>query len=313
MAGAQAVARSIMSVDLEDWFQVENLKAVVSRESWGEREYRVEAATETLLEIFAETETQATFFCLGWVAERSPELIRRVQAAGHEIGSHGYGHELVYHQDIREFREDVVRAKGLLEDITGEAVLGYRAPSFSITRWALKVLAETGHRYDSSVFPVSGHDRYGTLKLGETDRAPREQYAVAPVYRIKTESAGENGDPGDVHDGDDTTTETAAILEIPIATLTVGGHTLPWGGGGYFRLIPEPVFTAGFRRAVTAGSAPIFYLHPWEVDPGQPRMDGIRRSYRFRHYVNLHRTAGRLRRLCLAIPFDRADTVLGLR
>ncbi len=266
---------SIMSVDLEDWFQVENLKAVVPRESWAKQEYRVESSTETLLEVFADTETKATFFCLGWVAERSPDLIRRVQAAGHEIAGHGYGHELVYNQTEAAFRDDVTRAKGLLEDITGEAVLGYRAPSFSITVRGLEILEETGHRYDSSIFPVGGHDRYGSVS---TERAEK------------------------------------IITEIPPATLRVGlGRTLPWGGGGYFRLIPYPVFAAGYRRAVTAGTGQMFYLHPWEVDPGQPRMPGIKWSYRFRHYVNLHRTADRLRRLCKDVPFGRADRALGLR
>ncbi|MFA7567603.1 MAG: XrtA system polysaccharide deacetylase [Alkalispirochaeta sp.] len=265
---------SIMSVDLEDWFQVENLKAVIPRESWPEREYRVEQNAETLLEIFRDTGTRATFFCLGWVAERSPDLVRKIQGEGHEIASHGYAHKLVYDQPLKEFRQDVVRAKGLLEEITGEAVLGYRAPSFSITEEALHVLAETGHRYDSSVFPVGGHDRYGKVDLPE--------------------AAG-------------------IIMEIPPATLRIGGRVFPWGGGGYFRLIPYGVFERGYRRAVAAGTGRMFYLHPWEVDPGQPRVTGIRRSYRFRHYVNLGRTADRLRRLCKVIDFGRADEQLKLR
>ena len=283
-----------MSIDLEDWFQVENLKGVISRESWSEREYRVAANTEVLLSVFAETGTQATFFCLGWVAERSPELIRRIHAAGHEIASHGYGHQLVYDQTPAEFRTDVQRAKDVLEEQSGTAVLGYRAPSFSITDWGLDVLAETGHRYDSSVFPVSGHDRYAALALPETHRARAGKYAVEPVYEI-----GATGDD-------------AEILEVPIATLQFGRRALPWGGGGYFRLLPYHVFAAGFRRGIRRGTAPIFYLHPWEVDPGQPRVDGLPRSYHFRHYVNLDKTAGRLRALCEAISFGRADTLLGV-
>jgi len=317
--------QAIMSIDVEDWFQVENLKGVISRESWSEREYRVEANTDRILEIFSDTQTTATFFCLGWVAERSPALIRRIHAAGHEVASHGYGHQLVYDLDAAAFREDVVRAKGVLEDLSGAAVLGYRAPSFSITPWALEVLAGTGHRYDSSVFPVSGHDRYAALALDEADRVPRGRYPVAPVYAIGagTVSPGGSG-ASDAAGGDPST-----ILEIPIATLRMGGRggrtpaagdaagqggrALPWGGGGYFRLIPYPLFAAGFRRGVTAGTAPIFYLHPWEVDSGQPRVEGLRRSYAFRHYVNLAKTAERLRKLCGTVRFGRADRALGFR
>ncbi len=291
---------SIMSVDVEDWFQVENLKSAIPRESWNDREYRVEANTELLLDIFAETDTRATFFCLGWVAERSPALIRRIQSAGHEIASHGYGHYLIYDQTPEAFREDVVRAKDILEGITGTEVLGYRAPSFSITPWALDILAETGHRYDSSHFPVSGHDRYGAL-TAEDGTAAADSGVTDNV----------SGAGGSVTSGE-SVSGAAGIAEIPIATLTVGRRELPWGGGGYFRLIPSPLFAAGFRKAIERGTGQIFYLHPWEVDPGQPRVENIRRSYRFRHYVNLHRTASRLRRLCETVQFDRADRMLSL-
>lgn len=297
--------RSVMSIDLEDWFQVENLKSAIPRDTWDHQEYRLEANTEELLKIFAETETKATFFCLGWVADRSPTVIRRIHDAGHEIAGHGYAHRLVYDQSPAAFREDIVRAKGVLEDLSGTAVLGYRAPSFSITPWALAILAETGYAYDSSVFPVTGHDRYAALELREEDRVDRQdepfgpndswvpQGPLRPVYRIPT--------------------DTSSILEVPIATFRLGGHLLPWGGGGYFRLIPYPLFAAGFRRGMRDGTAPIFYLHPWEIDPGQPRVRGIKKSYAFRHYTNLGRTAGRLRHLCESVSFGRADDALRLR
>lgn len=284
---------AIMSIDLEDWFQVENLKGAIPRTSWATQEYRVVQSTEHLLEIFAETNTSATFFCLGWVAERSPELIRRIHAAGHEIASHGFDHVLVYDQDSEVFRTDVVRAKALLEDICGDEVLGYRAPSFSITPWGMEILAETGHRYDSSVFPISGHDRYASVPLDEKKRAAEEDFGVAPVYRLPTES-GE-------------------MIEVPIATRRVAGRTVPWGGGGYFRLIPQRVFARGFRRGIVQRTAPIFYLHPWELDQGQPRIATIKRSYAFRHYTNLEKTATRLTALCKDVAFERADVALRLR
>tara|TARA_B100000614_G_scaffold252274_1_gene264750 strand:- start:616 stop:1503 length:888 start_codon:yes stop_codon:yes gene_type:complete len=295
-----------MSVDVEDWFQVENLRAAVSRESWDTRERRVVANTQRLLSVFDRTGVTGTFFCLGWVAEREPSLIRDIVSAGHEIASHGYAHRLIYEQPLEEFRQDVVRAKALLEDISGQEVLGYRAPSFSITADSLAVLAETGHRYDSSWFPAQGHDRYGRLDLAEeeprgngdasTADSSRSALAVRPVMRL---------------------TPTPAIrepfFELPITTRRLAGRVLPWGGGGWFRLIPAGMFRRGFLRAVTRSGGGVFYLHPWEVDPDQPRVEGIRRDYAFRHYVNLKRTEDRLERLCRTVPFARADRVLKLR
>jgi polysaccharide deacetylase family protein (PEP-CTERM system associated) len=277
--------RVVMSVDVEDWFQVENLRGVISRESWDDRERRVVANTERILSVLARTETTATFFCLGWIAEREPDLIRAIAAAGHEIASHGYAHRLIYEQDISEFREDVIHAREILSEISGQEIVGYRAPSFSITEDALRVLEETGHRYDSSWFPAAGHDRYGRLELP----IPAEYAArgvVPPVIRL------------------------GSFREIPITTRRLGSRLLPWGGGGWFRLFPEGLFRRGFIKATAAAGGGIFYLHPWEVDPGQPRMEGIRRSYAFRHYVNLAKTEGRLERLCRAVPFTSAARML---
>ncbi|MFW5695721.1 MAG: XrtA system polysaccharide deacetylase, partial [Alkalispirochaeta sp.] len=273
---------ALISVDVEDWFQVENLRGAISRESWDVRPRRVVANTERILNVLQRTNTIGTFFCLGWIAEREPALIREIRDAGHEIASHGYSHRLIYEQELRDFRQDVVRAKALLEDIAGAEVLGYRAPSFSITEASLQVLAETGHRYDSSWFPTGGHDRYG-----QVDLAPAEPRDIPAAIELSSHPESGNAPLG-----------THPFWELPITTLRLGSRRLPWGGGGWFRLYPAGMFRRGFRRAVHRAGGGMFYLHPWEVDPGQPRVEGIRRSYAFRHYVNLEKTAARLEKLC---------------
>ncbi|MFW5811332.1 MAG: XrtA system polysaccharide deacetylase, partial [Alkalispirochaetaceae bacterium] len=272
-----------MTIDVEDWFQVENLKAAIPRESWEERNLRVEANTRLILDIFDETGIEGTFFCLGWVAERLPRLIREIAERGHEVASHGYGHELLYEIGPTRFREDIRRARELLEDASGQEIVGYRAPSFSITDWALDILAEEGYQYDSSFFPASGHDRYARLPAqyfqrsshpaggggaAEQERPGRERIAPPFVSKLPT-----------------------GITELSIPVLELFGKRIPWGGGGYFRLYPPGVFRAGFAAAARQHGGALFYLHPWEVDPGQPRVEGIRRSYAFRHYVNLEKTA----------------------
>lgn len=282
-----------MSIDLEDWFQVENLKAAIPRESWEERELRVERNTRVILDIFEETGTEATFFCLGWVAERLPDLIGEIARRGHEIASHGYGHELLYDIGPDRFREDLRRAHSILEDASGQEVIGYRAPSFSITEWALEILAEEGYRYDSSYFPASGHDRYAPLPAGffrrERDGGDGDQSGGPPPFRSSA--------PG-------------GLTELSIPVLELLGKVIPWGGGGYFRLYPPGIFRTGFAAAARQNGGAVFYLHPWEVDPGQPRVKGIRRSYAFRHYVNLDKTAERLRRLCAAFSFTSCRRLL---
>lgn len=261
--------RYLLGIDVEDWFHVENLRGAVRRESWPTRERRVAANVDWLLDVLRRFDTRATFFVLGWVAEDMPELVGRIHADGHEIASHGYGHELVYGMSRAEFRDDVRRSKELLEALTGEGILGYRAPSFSITDWATDELADLGFLYDSSFFP-SRHDRYGRLSVD----------AQGASFELP------NG-----------------LIEIPMSYLRLGGRNIPWAGGGYFRMYPYPLFAWG-ARAIARGGAYNFYLHPWELDPDQPRIEGIPWSYRFRHYHNLAATKRRLTRLLASFSFE---------
>jgi polysaccharide deacetylase family protein (PEP-CTERM system associated) len=274
-----------ISIDLEEWFQVENLKGAIPRSTWDEYPLRVEENTKVILDLLDETGTKGTFFCLGWVAERRPRLIEEIARRGHEIASHGYGHELLYEIGPERFREDLRRAQEVLEAASGEKVLGYRAPSFSITDWALAILAEEGYRYDSSYFPATGHDRYARLPQGYFGYATE----VAPPF-ISEDASG--------------------IKELSIPVLEILGKAVPWGGGGYFRLYPPRLFRAGFAAAARRHGGAVFYLHPWEVDPGQPRVTSIKPSYALRHYVNLSRTAGRLRKLCETFHFTSCLSLL---
>ncbi len=266
-----------LTVDVEDYYQVSAFERVVARDRWHEYESRVAANTDRLLGVFDEFNVRATFFVLGWVAERDPSIVRRIAAAGHEVASHGYGHRLIYDQQPAVFREDVRRARQILQEASGQPVVGYRAPSFSVTgrsMWALDVLIEEGYTYDTSIFPIR-HDRYGIPD------APRHPYWIA--HR----SAGD-------HQG---------ILEIPGSTIRLFGANLPVAGGGYFRLLPYWWTRFGIRRLNgTEGKPAVFYMHPWEVDPGQPRLQGSRLS-RFRHYRNLAKTESRLRRLLADFTF----------
>jgi polysaccharide deacetylase family protein (PEP-CTERM system associated) len=244
-----------MSIDVEDWFQVENLSRVIRRDTWSARQLRVERNVDRMLCLMSASGVRATCFVLGWVAERCPSLIKRIADEGHEVASHGYGHALLGTLSEDEFREDVVRSKTLLEELTGREVQGYRAPAFSITDWAIPVLADVGFTYDSSCFPTVAHDRYGRLTGMAGDQAVAE---LRPGFH-----------------------------EVCVSCLKLGSRGLPWGGGGYFRLIPYPVFRLGVRRILGNGTPYVFYIHPWEIDPGQPRVDGVARGYRFRHYVGL--------------------------
>jgi polysaccharide deacetylase family protein (PEP-CTERM system associated) len=244
-----------MSIDIEDWFQVENLREVIARDTWNDRQLRVERNVDRMLALMADAGVRSTCFVLGWIAERCPSLIRRIAAEGHEIASHGYGHELLGVLSHDQFRADVERSKILLEELTGTEVIGYRAPAFSITDWAIPILADLGFAYDSSVFPTIAHDRYGRLTGMDAGR---------PVVELR---------PG--------------FHEICVSCLRLGSRGIPWAGGGYFRLIPYPVFRRGITRILRGGQPYVFYIHPWEIDPGQPRVDGLARRYRFRHYVGL--------------------------
>ena len=269
-----------LTVDVEDYFQVSALAPVIGRDSWDQRECRVERNVERLLALFEQRGATATFFTLGWVAERYPQLVRRIVAGGHELASHGYGHLRASDQSRADFADDVVRAKRLLEDIAGEPVRGYRAPSFSIGHgnlWAFDVLLDAGYRYSSSVYPVQ-HDHYGMPD------APRFPYDVRP-----------------------------GLTEIPITTARLLGRNLPAGGGGYFRFAPYSLSRWALRRVNTLDRRPaIFYVHPWEIDPAQPRVRGTGLKTRFRHYVNLDKTESRLHQLLRDFRWGRVDQVFGM-
>jgi polysaccharide deacetylase family protein (PEP-CTERM system associated) len=251
-----------MSIDVEEWFQVENLRRAIPPERWNAQPSRVERAMDRMLEHMDAHGVRATCFVLGWVAERHPELVRRLVDAGHEIASHGYDHQLLHTLDVPSFRRDVERSKKLLEAIVDRPVRGYRAPSFSLTSWAPPILRHLGFEYDSSVFPTTlRHDRYGKIPLVRSEEGLL--------------SAGDG------------------LVEVGVSCLPLGRHALPWAGGGYFRLLPYRAFRAGVRRILRAGNPYVFYIHPWEIDPDQPRIHGLRRSERLRHYLNLERAESR--------------------
>ncbi|MEW5771371.1 MAG: XrtA system polysaccharide deacetylase [Pseudomonadota bacterium] len=268
-----------MSVDVEDYFQVGAFEHTIDRADWERWPCRVEANVERILALFHRHGVKATFFTLGWIAERYPNVVRAIVAQGHELASHGYGHQRASQLGEAAFRADVTRAKGLLEDIGGVAVQGYRAPSFSIGQqnlWALDVLAETGHRYSSSIYPIA-HDHYG---MPDAPRFP---------YRPE---------------------RCPALLEVPPTTVDWHGRNLPAAGGGYFRLLPYAASRWLIGRVNRVDGRPaMFYFHPWEVDPGQPRIPGAPLKSRFRHYVNLSRMEAKLARLCADHRWGRADQV----
>ena len=269
-----------MTVDVEDYFHVTAFAGSLDRERWSSQESRVERNTQMLLELFERHRVRITFFVLGWVAERHPGLIKELHRAGHEIACHGLTHELVYKQTPETFRKETAYAKALLEDLSGAPVRGYRAATYSIVResmWALDILEELGFEYDSSIFPVR-HDLYGVPD------APRAPYRVA----------------------------SGKLLEVPLTTVEVAGQRLPCGGGGYFRLLPYALFRWALRRVNRQDRlSVIFYAHPWEIDPGQPRIAGSSLKSRFRHYTNLDATEGRLARLLRDFRWGRMDEIFG--
>ena len=272
---ASATITNALTIDVEDYFQVSAFAPYIARADWERRECRVERNVDRILALLDEHDTEATFFTLGWIAERYPQLVRRIARQGHEVASHGYGHERASDLSEAEFRADIERAKGVLEDLSGSEVIGYRAPSFSIgpgNLWALEALARAGHRYSSSIYPIR-HDHYGMPD------APRFAHQAA--------------------DG---------LIEIPITTLRLFNRNLPSSGGGYFRLLPYALSRWMLRQVNTSdGEAAVFYFHPWEIDPGQPRIAGIDRKTRFRHYVNIHRMEGRLQSLLRDFKWGRMD------
>ena len=266
-----------LTIDVEDYFQVSAFAPYIARSEWEQRECRVVRNVSRILDLLAAQDTRATFFTLGWIAERYPDLIRRIVREGHELASHGYGHERASDLDEAGFSQDIRRAKALLEDLSGTAVTGYRAPSFSIgtgNLWAFDCLARAGYLYSSSIYPIR-HDHYGMPD------SPRFAYRV-----------------------------DAGLLEVPITTLRVFNRNLPSSGGGYFRLLPYALSRWMLRRVNAAdGQAAIFYFHPWEIDVGQPRIPGIDRKTRFRHYVNIDRMEGRLQSLLTDFNWGRMDHI----
>ena len=266
-----------LTIDVEDYFQVSAFAPYIARSSWDDRECRVERNVGQILELLERRQVKATFFTLGWIAERYPALVRRIVDGGHELASHGYGHERASDLDERAFFADIDRAKKMLEDLAGRPVQGYRAPSFSIgtgNLWAFDCLARAGYRYSSSVYPIK-HDHYGMPD------SPRFAYRVNEV-----------------------------LLEIPVTTLRMFNRNLPSSGGGYFRLLPYPVSRWMLQQINgSEREAAVFYFHPWELDEHQPRPPGLDLKTRFRHYVNIPRMAGRLESLLADFRWGRMDDI----
>lgn len=263
---------NVMSIDVEDWFCVQNMAGLIDRRDWDTLERRVENNTRRLLDLFDAHQTRATFFVLGWVAERYPDLVREIDRRGHEVASHGYSHRMLTELTPEQFRGDLERSLEVLAPCTSRPVLGFRAPSFSVTRqtwWAFESLAACGLKYDSSVFPIGFHPDYG---IGDAPLTPH------PV------------DHG--------------ILEIPMSCALLGQRRIPCSGGGYFRLLPYPLFHRLFQICNSQGRPVIFYLHPWEIDPQQPRVAGLPFLKQFRHYRNLDQTLGRLEKLLSTYRFS---------
>lgn len=269
-----------MSVDVEDYFQVSAFERIVARDHWSGLESRVVGNTHKLLELFQRHGVRSTFFILGWVADRFPSLVKDIAALGHEVASHGFNHELVYSLTPDQFRQDVRRAKLTIEDAAGCAVRGYRAPSFTVVKrslWALDVLIEEGYEYDASIFPIH-HDRYGI---------PDAQRHVHTIDR-----------------------PAGRIVEVPGSTVRVAGTNVPIAGGGYFRLLPYAWTRWGMKWVNEREGKPVtFYLHPWEIDPHQPRF-AVGRLTGVRHYTGLAETLSRLERLLQDFRFDAIDAIL---
>ena len=271
--------RNAFSIDVEDYFQVSALAPHFPRQIWDQQTCRVERNVDRMLGMLADSQALATFFTLGWVAERFPDMVKRIVAGGHELASHGYGHQRVSDLTPAEFLDDVTRAKKILEDLGGQAVIGYRAPSFSIGEnnlWALDSLGDAGYQYSSSIYPIR-HDHYGM------PNAPR--FAFRP-------------------------SDSKTLLELPATTIRLFNRNLPAAGGGYFRLLPYQMSRWSINRVNKVDKqACIFYCHPWEIDPEQPRPHGMTLKTRFRHYLNLGRTESRLRTLLKDFRWGRVDQI----
>jgi len=267
-----------MTVDVEDYFQVSAFESYIDKKNWDNIEHRVEKNTNKFLDIFAENDTHATFFTLGWVAERYPQLIKRIVSDGHELACHGYEHIRITEQSPDQFRADIIRTKKILEDLGGQQIKGYRAASYSINihnLWAHNILAEEGFTYSSSVYPVK-HDLYGIPD------APR--FCYKPI-------------------------DESDFLEIPISTIKIGQKNLPCGGGGFFRFYPYMLSKWAFNSINKNNQPAIFYCHPWEIDPQQPRQQGLNFKTKFRHYLNLNKMEQRIRYLLRDFDWDTMENV----
>jgi polysaccharide deacetylase family protein (PEP-CTERM system associated) len=302
----------LITIDVEDWFQVENFKQCIPFSSWDKCELRVETNTHRLLDLLdsqhpgmsiPETvssiqypasgiQIRATFFVLGWLAERLPHLVREIHARGHEVASHGYYHNLCDQESCHALKKDLSDSKKLLEDIIGATVLGYRAPSFSINHHVLRLIEDCGYLYDSSFNSFNLHSRYGRMNLSKNDR---QGIAIEISNTQSTSIVGQNPTSQATnevssmqHPGPST------FFELPISNFSLGRHVLPWGGGGYFRLIPFPLFKLGVESILAREGAYVLYLHPWEIDPNQPKVNGASAFFKFRHYVNLDKTLSKI-------------------
>ena len=276
-------ATILLTFDVEDWFQVENFKGLVPFSSWNRYELRVRQNTEKILQLLADFPfpISATFFLLGWVAEKCPRMVRDILAQGHEVASHGYGHALCGNMSVRGLYRDLRDSKALLEDLTGEPVYGYRAPSFSISDAALAQVKRAGYTYDSSFNSFASHGRYGSLDLSDA-------VEKKGLYQMDT-----------------------SFYEVPVSNLTWGGRVIPLGGGGYFRLFPGLLFQAGIKQVLKKQDHAVIYLHPWEFDPDQPRMEQAPTGFKFRHYVNLSKTHAKLTALIQRFSPCRFQSIHG--
>jgi len=273
--------KTFLSVDVEDWFQVDNLKQAITRDSWDGNVSRVERNVDVILGLLDKYDSSATFFILGWIADRFPQVVKKIHQQGHEIACHGYNHDLVYSLSPEIFRQDVIKTKNILENSIGEKIIGYRAPNFSITDWAIDVLISLGFKYDSSLFLTVAHSRYGKLK--------NYQVSKDSIFELK-----EN------------------FYQVMLSNIDLVGIKLPWSGGFYFRFIPYGIFKYGIDKILKDKGVYVFYIHPWEFDPNQPRVKNISLQYKFRHYTNLKKTESKFIRLLNDYKFLPIRSVLPL-
>lgn len=263
---------SLLTIDVEDWFQVENLKKAIDKNDWNSCNLRVYENINRILDLLEVNSATATFFVLGWIAEKIPQMISEIYKRGHEIASHGFDHQLISSQSQKEFKEDLKISKVILEEIIDAKVIGYRAPSFSITDWAIDLLKEEGFMYDSSFCPTTLHNRYGRLDL----------------QNIKSNSIFQfpNG-----------------LIEVPISTVNLLKKSIPWAGGAYFRLMPYSIFRSGVKNILNRNKIYTFYFHPWEIDYEQPRIKNIKLNYRIRHYTGLKSSYKKIEKLLKEFQF----------